>query len=397
MIGIRKLLSLPATACALLGLALLPPLRMEAQQSYTEEMIGKAWQGRQERVRSARFTWTGTQTDPKGTISNLWKIGDPGISKDPNFKEVIPPRDTTFPYSGSLVFAGNQLRYSYTSARWSLKTGSYEPFSYLGVFDGTVCKVLNRYGEKADKPWPQGMVRGEKQHLNATEALLQPILLTFRGRTPGMHAPNLDSLRLTGRKATINNRSCLELQRRVAVSDVESQLWVDPARDFVFVRYLRLDKRILRQQIDVTYEMGPGNVWVPKEWAIISNERNGTLRRSYRVRLTDCEINPSIDPASFDLEFPPGTAVFDAKQDIHYIVRPDGSGKRIIPRSDIGATYEQLLKTQPGQAFNPPQPPERSSNWPAIVGVILVAGCLLLVLYQRVRRKGGRANEGVKN
>lgn len=397
MVGIRKLIHWPVAACALLGLAVLIPLRLEAQQPYTEEMIGKAWQARQERVRSARFIWIGTQTDPQGTISNFWKRFDPRVSKDPSFKEIIPPGDATIPYNGSLAFDGNQLSYSYTSATWSRKTGSYQPFSYLSVFNGKVCKVLDRYGQKADKPWPQGMVRGEKQHLNAMDALLQPILLTFRGRTPGMHAPNLDSLRLTGRRAIINNRTCVELQRRVVVGNVESQLWVDPARDFVFVRYLCLSKKILTQQIDVTYEMGLEKVRVPKEWAVISNESNGTLHRSYRVRVTDCEINPSIVPAAFDLEFPPGAAVLDAKQDVQYIVRPDGSGKRIVPRSDIGATREQLLNSQPGQAFKSTRSQERSCNWPAIVGAILAASCLLLVFYQRVRHKGGKANEDVTN
>ncbi len=397
MVGIRKLIHWPVAACALLGLAVLIPLRLEAQQPYTEEMIGKAWQARQERVRSARFIWIGTQTDPQGTISNFWKRADPNIRKDPNFKEVIPPRDTTLPYNGSVAFDGNRLRYSYTSAKWSQKTGSYQPYSYLSVFNGTVCKVLDRYGEKDDKPWPQGSVRAEKRHIDAIVALLQPILMSFRSRTPGMHGFKLEGMRLTGRKAIINKRSCLELHQVILRGGVESQLWVDPARDFVFVRYLHLKKGITTTQVDVTYELGREKFWIPKVWAIIFAEANGALRRSYRVRVTEYEINLPVDPASFDLEFPRGTVVYDFKQDLQYVVRPDGGGKRMVPRSDIGATYEQILNSEPGQAFKSTRSPERSCNWPAIVGAILAASCLLLVFYQRARHKGGKANEDVTN
>jgi hypothetical protein len=352
----------------------------KGQADVTVETIIKAWQARQDRIRSGRFQWTDRVTYPKGRLSDVWKT-DSRLANDA--LEPVPPEDVTITCNGVLTFDGQKLRYSEDSADWSKKTKKYELVSDLVVFNGEVSKELNITNPNHERYWPQGSIRKEKRNSYGSASTMQPILMTCRGLTPGMRAYDLETFELTGRKVTIDRRLCWELQRRPS-SNSEDLLYVDPGRDFVFVRYLSTYRGLLMRKIDVRYEMISQKEWLPKEWTVTMNTLEGKLDQSHQLRLTSYEINPTVAPEEFELEFPPGTRVRDNRNKTDWIVKPDGSGKRTIPRSDFGATYERLLATEPGYALRD-QPFLARFNWLAIAGIVVAGGCVLVFVWRRLK------------
>jgi hypothetical protein len=381
MPGSRNLVAYIVLLLLDVSLAFLSPSIAVAQESFTKETIVKVWQARQDRLKSAHFKWKEKTTQTKGCISETWKL----LQRDGPVTDVVPPQDTTFTSTCSVSFDGNKLRYACDHFIWSKKTKAYEPQSYLAVFNGETCKVLRSYGPNHESTWPQGTIRAEKKHVDANVHLLQPVIMTCRGMTSGMRGCDLNEFALTGRKVIINSHLCWELQYRLPSAHLEVQLYVDPERDFVILRYLTLVKGIVKRKIDVRFETTPQKEWLPKEWTIISNVPNGTLEESFQSSVTYYEVNPVVSPNEFELEFPPGTLVHDSKNKQDWIVKSDGAGRRLIPRDEMGIPYQQLLATEPGNARRG-QPVLGPFYWPAVVGIVLAGGCLLVFVYRRFKQ-----------
>jgi hypothetical protein len=139
--------------------------------------------------------------------------------------------------------------------------------------------------------------------------------------------------------------------------------------------------------MDVEYASDRKYGWVPSPWVYTILNEKGAIQESYNATVTDWAVNVPIDPDRFEITFPPGTRVVEPRNSPtpNYIGREDGS-KRIIPPEDIGATYEQLIRTQPGTAL---EEMEGSKGWLLFV---LAVGTLIVILgtgiaWKRLRRR----------
>src|SRR5262249_44944962 len=95
------------------------------------------------------------------------------------------------------------------------------------------------------------------------------------------------------------------------------------------------------------------------------------------------EINTPIEGSTFDLEFPLGTRVSDRSNPNaprEYILKDDGR-KRPILRDDIGATYQQMIQSEPGEALRK----WKSSfvSWPTTIAVVALVVAIGLLLWRR--------------
>jgi hypothetical protein len=368
---------------AVLGGTLLLCHQVLGQAPHTKEAIAKTWKVTQDRIATARFEWTERQTDAAGSLSFMLRL------RNPKLEDVIPPKDTTFTKTCSLFFDTEAIRYSYKGAEWSHKVKRYEPMSYNSTSKGIVSKLYWEPSPHDENWWPQGRIAAKRENLDVSLASLQPILMTFRGMTPDMRAFDIETFTLTGNSAIIRGHECFALKQKL--HDSETQLWVDPTRSYSIVRYLVFSRGVIQQKVDVRFELGELGMWIPTQWETIINLPDGNLRNSVETRLVKYELNSKIEKNEFELEFPPGTRVRDGIQMLDYIIRPDGSGKREIPRADIGATYEKMLSTEPGKARDRPntESPGRL-NWLAILGILTGLGCLILLVGRgRFQRRKG--------
>jgi hypothetical protein len=156
---------------------------------------------------------------------------------------------------------------------------------------------------------------------------------------------------MTGERGVAQGRDCLILQKRTR--PITERCWVDSERDCTVVRYEYITS--YRFQVDISYKNVPDHGWTPAGWKTVEYLPKGTLQESSRSDVTGYTINKPLPENWFNFDFPVGTEVTDHKGKIEYIAR-EGGGKRLITEEERkrGATYEQMLATDSGEAGLPP-------------------------------------------
>lgn len=371
--------------CRLVGLALswwgtsLLLAFAHGQQGTTLETISRTWQARQDKVRSARFTWVERETIPRGYHSNLEV---PPAMRDQALKDmgippgsVVPPQDTTLVVSSSLCLDGEKLRYKREGWAWSAKDQAHVPRLCLTVYDGKVGKEFYPLGAPY-APWPDGLILSG--YPNARSLPLSPLVMTFRPFLPQMRIFDLHTMVLTDRRAVIDGKPYRELERKSGNSLM--RVWVDSSRDYVIGRYLTMVNDRPRTKIDISYRKDAGVGWVPERWDYTTFYADGKLKHAVQAKVVSYQINPTVEAKEFYLEFPPGTRVHDRtnpQSPSDYIVR-EGNRKRMILREDIGATYEQMINSEPGEALGKRK--RSFPTWPiglATILLVIASGWLL--------------------
>jgi hypothetical protein len=285
---------IPTVSLSIIGIGLTPAY---AQEKSVKDEIAKAWQRRQEGIKTARFEWSREQTDAAGSISRVYR------SLDPKLTDVIPPKATTFTFPCTVLVDGSKLRYEYTTQHWYKNANRYAPTTYLSTFDGDMCSVL--HGPTPEREWHQGEILIEPRHVDRANLNLQPILLCYRGLTPGMPGYDPTNFDVSGVKPMVGKRACIELIQQLS-SQVENRLWLDPARGFVVTRFMQLGRGVILAQLDVDYKSTEADGWVPDKWSLVYNAQDGSLEKAVRAKLVSYEFNASIPREQFQIEYPLG-------------------------------------------------------------------------------------------
>src|SRR5437870_841237 len=111
----------------------------EAGPSATVNIIMKAWQRRQERLRSVRLEWDTRETLTEGALMPKEVAQGYTVNGVP-VEGSIPPREAVYSYPSSLICDGQRLRYTSQAKGWSHKQRDFVPQSHISIFDGTVSK-----------------------------------------------------------------------------------------------------------------------------------------------------------------------------------------------------------------------------------------------------------------
>lgn len=216
-------------------------------------------------------------------------------------------------------------------------------------------------------------------------AALIPLAVTFRPFVPDLCSDKFSKARLTGSRSLIGGRSCLDLEYRD--SNSVRRVSVDPARNYVVVRVIDLQGERALGSVSIDYRPDASLGWVPSAWNITDlNTKTGTLRYSRQGTVTSCEINPTVAPTEFVVDFPPGTLVYDRSDKSDYMIREGGRKRKILPE-EVTLTYDQLLKSDTGEAHWNPRYWLISWKYGLAFVVLLIAGGLLI---WRSRRAGPR-------
>lgn len=345
----------------------------QGQGAVTIETIVKAWKEREEQVRSARFVWTETETITRGFLTKLvdslpmgqQQLKEMGIPPG----SVVPPEDSTHDVPSSLCLDGDKISYSRDARQWSAKEQAYVVQPKLAVFDGELGTTLATKGTTY-MPWPYAQIRSGPPAVSTL--YLGPLMTAFRPFHNRMRIVDIQSMIPTSRRATIMGRPCMELEQRSGSS--VQRIWVDPSRNYNLVRYIVMDNERMRSKVDVEYRKGDGGRWLPEKWDIQMLDLSGKLETAARGKLTKHEINVSVDPGEFNIEFPSGTRVHDVrnpKSPVDYIVK-EGTKKRMILPEERGVTYDELINSEPGQTGG-----NRKSSW--LTGSVGIALIVLIV------------------
>ena len=303
--------------------------------------VAKAWEARQDKVKSFAFEWADQVTIPRGRTS---RNRPPGGGE---FKGEVPPRDLVFPSPRSLLLDGEKARYRYSTQHWwpSLNGPCTEECD--SSFDGEKFTSAASYTPPEATP-PSGTVQRAKSHGDLSTLSARPVMVALRGTNPAYRIYDPAAYESTGRTVPVNGVKCAELVRENRAQAFRSVLLVDPARDFVLVRATRHERDKLTYQIDVTYSADAVAGWVPASWDHVYYDSTGAVYTSGRCKVTRVDMNPALDAEALTCVPRPGTLMVDTTgpQQVKYVVQPDGGAGKKVPRS-AGMTYAQLAAAGP--------------------------------------------------
>ncbi len=292
----------------------------------TLEQIHAKWRHRTEQSHSMRLTWE----ESRGSTT-------------------VPAVQLTFGrLPGQL-----QLRDETTAAG-----GNGTP--YLSTFDGTHGKgyfpgAIGRPGTGVI--WPKGDVN-----------LFQlPVIQTLRPLEPGLQDLTLDKYVLTDRTTDINGVQCLVLEEPMGARSpgLRSEVFVDPARDFVPCQYVESVQEKVAAEYTCEFQQQPNGVYLPFRW----EARFGDSERVV-AQVTNIELDLALNESEFSLPFPPNTIVSDKIRDEEYYI--DASGQ-MTSRQAPGPARQV---TKPGV--------NRDWLWGSLMAAGLLAGLVVMaVRYQQ--------------
>jgi hypothetical protein len=124
--------------------------------------------------------------------------------------------------------------------------------------------------------------------------------------------------------AIVDGVHCVKLERGPPPTvrwAVVEHCWVDPARDDVPILFEKTVGGALQWSVAIQYRPSREVGWVPEQWTC-----------QYQLPLfeahctaTTLSVNESLPPKTFQLDFPPGTLVFDKLSHAPFLVAHDGS------------------------------------------------------------------------
>lgn len=343
-----------------------------AQPQRDLQQIIQVWKARENRVRSARFTWTESLTLTPGAV----------LGKEPSSSPLQD--DVTNRINATLLFDGDRIRYNTEGPIWARDQEKFAPRQYSSAFDGEESKAF--YSDNPDNHiHPLGFVKNEKTTQDIQNYHLMPLLLSYRALHPAMNWLKPEQFKDREKIAFLRDRNCV-----IVESQAKSRKYifsVDPQRDYSVLRFEEIVSDKLSLRIDVDYSNDREHGWVPLAWNVaMFNTVTSKVREGVIGKMKTYSINVPIEKQEFQIVFPPGTEVVDRKTNQSYLVLEDGK-KRIITDEERlrNATYEQLKETDSGMAgLTQPNLWLRRVMWASLLA------CLVTLVLIWFRRRGHR-------
>jgi hypothetical protein len=297
-----------------------------------------AWKERESKVASFDFAVSGKEFKRATTIPEQAMIM---VGQVPKSGPLSLP-DLTTPVTIRVVSdQSRRARLEYTSTSWSAEKGGYVPQAVTDVFDGKARKLLIPSGWL---DYPCASITGDIATQWAADVRFSPIGMVLRPLSMGFF--DTAKLVITPNTALVDQQPCLIVTHSQG-QDLENRVWVDPARDYVPVRWYEVYRGTTTVSIEIKYSSDPQYGWVPTSWNYAYLLPKGEVRESISCKVTHYEINKPISDDTFDIQFPPGTWVTDTINNETYIVREGGKRRPVVSGEFNGKNYEQLLHSNP--------------------------------------------------
>jgi hypothetical protein len=348
------------------------------------EDVRTAWREREAAIRSLRVTWTNTTLTPKGVLTELSRARSKGQDLGP-----VPPADATHKESGSLAVSADNIKLEMSGWQWNDGKAEFVPYRAEALFDGKVYTWLT----EVQGARPNAVQLPATKGLQAAEARVSPVVTAARGTSEAFMPPDLRLDAFTqARRVTVNNRALVELLRPRNESAGEAKMWVDPAQKFALAKLESYNRKgeVLTSVI-VTQSRVPDAAvgWLPERWTYRFYSPAGKLFRETVAVTGDRQVNPALEPSTFQPSLKPGTNLVEGegKDETFAIIKDDGT-KRIVLREELHATYDELNRTETGDLA--PGRLGREWRWIglSIAAILFGLGCVFWRSQSRRRRYG---------
>ena len=323
-----------------------------------------SWEDRAARINALDFTWSGEESQ-KGRVDS-----------SPLKKASTARPDVAFGYKTRLILDHkSRVLLDYEGKRWSPEKADYVESRTVTAFNGTVRIDYFPSGEK----FPSAHITQQDKALKAGRHVRAlPLRMAFRATDANLGVFDPKKLATSHLKGQVGAVRCDILKHGA------DEIWVDPARDYIPMRWYEKRGGVTLWFIDIDYIFDKRHGWIPSEWKIVSLTDAGQIIDSIPGLVTEYTINAPVADACFQIDFRPGTWVQNYITNERYIQRESGA-KRVIPDGEYdGTNYETILRTD--------SPGQWSVSWLRIGGGLLaiVVISALLRLWRRVSGKSAQ-------
>lgn len=266
-----------------------------AEPQPTMEDIFKVWKAREAKIRSIDFEWLEHRTATPESY-----VGEDGMIPP------IDPEQLVSEFKASFSLEDNKNRYAALDQHaWHLDNQVFGLQDYTASFDGVVSKslVFDKMGQSK-----HAVIHPPDEHMATKLLFVKPIWWAYRANTDHDSWARRNMTVEAGRYE-VRGVKCLLLK------SLSVKVWVDPARDFVIVRYANMNVQTneIRNHLDIWYKADEG-VQVPTRWKYIERNGENKLLSVTDVLVTSFSINKPFKDGHFSLTFPEGTLVTDVSK-----------------------------------------------------------------------------------
>ena len=162
-------------------------------------------------------------------------------------------------------------------------------------------------------------------------------------------------------------------QELVVLRHEDDEMWVDPMRNYLPLRYAIREKGEERWVVEVSYKEIAHEGWKPASWRS-SLLYQGDVWQSSAIDMTHCTINQPVPQSEFAPQLPIGTWVQNIDTKDTYILRENNERRPVRKGEFDGRNYKTLLETDPMDVETDPTYRLRFISVSlAVLGVLILA------------------------
>lgn len=288
------------------------------------EQIWRAWQGRQERIRSWRVRWT---EDWFMAAKSQGPHANATADEARDMESWLPKQDLTYRRTGSLSCKDGMMRYVQKGPSWHPPLGRLVEREYDVTFDGESSHTLFS-GNRPGKNVPHvGFIEEARQATR--DRALSPFVMAFRPCDPAVGGINISKYALKSAEVLNDEGVPCVVISSIDEGDYHRTLWLAKGREYVVVRIDVTRKGRPITVTDVSYTCDATHGWVPCAWRFVSQAGSDSIQEKAAATVSDCELNLDLAPSEFQIVFPKGALVRNLKDGEDYMMMDDGQRRAI--------------------------------------------------------------------
>lgn len=224
----------------------------------------------------------------------------------------------------TFVFGPGKFKHDYDGFLPSGAQYKMVPYQSTTSFDGQIFRYY-RHPQAGGEAGGAESTRTTSYPNLFMQFAIKPPILAFRPFDSGLLA--IDRTKYTGKERAAVKRGQVYtvLTGPKLVDGFWNEFWVDPARDYLPVRYRFHGNGGFEADLWIEYRQEPGFGWFPHRWVHEKKKDDGTFFFSSVCELVKAEFNPTLKPDEFDINVSPRSLVIDNVTGGHYAVLPDGT------------------------------------------------------------------------
>jgi hypothetical protein len=230
----------------------------------------------------------------------------------------------------------NQCRFQTNTERRGGPTGR-EKMHLSTAFDGRVFFSLN--WTKPSKLPPRGKIWNfGKRHVGFLTGAMMPLDWAYRPSLRASLSP--ERFRLVTEDAIVNGLRCTKLRGYDKKGWSLGSFWFDPRQGDALVFWDLAGAESLTMPLSLRYQLDKSSGPVVASWTMSQDDGSNAIST-----VKTLEINKELPAETFQISFPPGTAVAvdDGATQEAYIVKPDGTKRAIFNLNSVSPRLRKIL------------------------------------------------------